>query len=364
MNIILSGGGTAGHINPAIAIAKYILSIEPDSKILFIGTKKGLENKLIPKEGFSIKYINVEGFSTESKIKNLCPGMKFATAILKCSAIISAFKPDAVIGTGGYVCAPVVFAANLMNIPTLIHEQNVFPGSAIRFLSKRSTVTAISFDESKDYLKGAKELLTTGNPIRPAILSSSRNISRSKLGLTNEKLILAVGGSLGATAINNTIIEFIKKNTDTNLKIILSTGERDYERVKSELSGITDNGTFEIRKYIDDMDTVLSAADLVICRSGAITLSEICALGKASLLIPSPNVVNNHQEYNARALERANAAFVILEKDLTYDLLISDIQSIIYSDSKRVQMENNALSLAKTEACEIIYKRLKSIVTK
>ncbi|MBE7046616.1 MAG: undecaprenyldiphospho-muramoylpentapeptide beta-N-acetylglucosaminyltransferase [Ruminococcaceae bacterium] len=363
MNIILSGGGTAGHINPAIAIANYVLSKEPDSKILFIGTKKGLENKLIPNEGFDIKYIDVEGFSTESKIKNLRPGIKFATGILKCLSIISAFKPDAVVGTGGYVCAPVVFAANLLNIPTIIHEQNVFPGAAIKFLSKKSTVTAISFDESKDYLKSAKSILTTGNPIRPAILSSSRELSRKSLELNEKKLILALGGSLGAAAINDTIVEFIKKNTDTSLKVILSTGERDYDRVINQLKD-TNNETFEIRKYIEDMDTVLSAADLVVCRSGAITLSEICALGKASVLIPSPNVVNNHQEYNARALEKSNAAFVILEKELTYDLFLDKVQSVIYSDSKRSEMEKNALSLAKTQACEIIYDKLKDIVTK
>lgn len=363
MNIILSGGGTAGHINPAIAIANYVLSKEPDSKILFIGTKKGLENKLIPNEGFDIKYIDVEGFSTESKIKNLRPGIKFTTGILKCLSIISTFKPDAVVGTGGYVCAPVVFAANLLNIPTIIHEQNVFPGAAIKFLSKKSTVTAISFDESRDYLKSAKSILTTGNPIRPAILSSSRELSRKSLELNEKKLILALGGSLGAAAINDTIVEFIKKNTDTSLKIILSTGERDYDRVINQLKD-TNNETFEIRKYIEDMDTVLSAADLVVCRSGAITLSEICALGKASVLIPSPNVVNNHQEYNARALEKSNAAFVILEKELTYDLFLDKVQSVIYSDSKRTEMEKNALSLAKTQACEIIYDKLKNIVTK
>lgn len=363
MNIILSGGGTAGHINPAIAIANYVLSKEPDSKILFIGTKKGLENKLIPNEGFDIKYIDVEGFSTESKIKNLRPGMKFAKSILKCLAIISGFKPDAVIGTGGYVCAPVVFAANLLNIPTIIHEQNVFPGAAIKFLSKKSTITAISFDESRKYLKNAASILTTGNPIRPAILSSSREDSRKALGLKDEKLILALGGSLGAAAINDTIVEFIKNNNDANLKIILSTGERDYERVQNNLKDVS-NDTFEIRKYIDDMDTVLSSADLVVCRSGAITLSEICALGKASVLIPSPNVVNNHQEYNARALENSNAAYVILEKELTYDLFLNKVQSVIYSDSKRLDMEKNALSLAKTEACEIIYDKLKSLVAK
>ena len=364
MNIILSGGGTAGHINPAIAIAKYILSKEPDSKILFIGTKKGMESKLVPKEGFDIRYIDVEGFSTESKIKNIRPGFKFVTSIARCVSMISSFKPDAVIGTGGYVCAPVVYAANLLNIPTLIHEQNVFPGSAIRFLSGKSTVTAISFDESRNYLKSAKNLLTTGNPIRPAILSSDRQKSRTKLNLDQKKLILSVGGSLGAAKINDAMVEYIKRTTDEDVKIIVSTGERDYDRVTSLLSHVTDRQNFEIRKYIDDMDTVLSASDLVICRSGAITLSEICALGKASILIPSPNVVNNHQEYNARALEKGNAAYVILEDELTYENLCEKVHNIVYSDSTRQTMEKNALLMAKTEATQIIYDKLKSIVTK
>ncbi len=364
MKIILSGGGTAGHINPAIAIAKYILSKEPDSEILFIGTKKGLESKLIPKDGFKIRYIDVEGFSTESKLKNIRPGIKFTTAILKCLSVISSFRPDAVIGTGGYVCAPVVFAANLMKIPTLIHEQNVFPGSAIRFLSKKSDVTAISFEESREYLKNAKDILVTGNPIRPAILQADRDKSRSLMGIKDKKLIVAVGGSLGAKMINDAITEYIKKSNDPSVKIILSTGERDYERVTDALKSIQNRDNFEIRKYIDDMDTVLSAADLVICRSGAITLSEISALGKASVLIPSPNVVNNHQEYNARALEKGNAAYVILEKDLTYEKLSQCVQNVIYSDSTRHAMEKNALIMAKTEATEIIYNKIKSFVTK
>lgn len=364
MNVILSGGGTAGHINPALAIAGYILKKEPDSKILFIGTKKGMESRLVTKEGYEIKYVDVEGFSTESKIKNIVPGIKFITSIISCMSIISKFKPDAVIGTGGYVCAPVVYAANLLKIPTLIHEQNVFPGSAIRFLSKSSTVTAISFDESRKYLKNAGCIITAGNPIRPQILSSVKEVSREKMGLGNEKLIVAVGGSLGARMLNDAITEYIKLSELTNVKLILSTGERDYERVKSLLSDVPDTGKIEIRKYIDDMATVLSAADLVICRSGAITLSEICVLGKASILIPSPNVVNNHQEYNARALEKAGACHVILEKDLSYETLSEKINSVIGSDSTRHNMEANALTLAKPDATEIIYNKLRSVVTK
>ncbi len=362
MNIILSGGGTAGHINPAVAIAKYILSKEPDSKILFIGTKKGLESTLIPKEGFDIKYIDVEGFSTGSKIKNIIPGAKFVRAIFKCKKFISDFKPDVVIGTGGYVCAPVVYAANSKKIPTLIHEQNVFPGAAIRFLASKSTVTAISFDESRKYIKNAGEILLTGNPIRPKILSSDKNISREKLNIGNKKLVVAVGGSLGATAINNVMCDFIKNSSYTDIKLILSTGKRDYESVKNSLKDTKSQIDYEIREYIDDMDTVLSAADLVICRSGAITLSEIAALGKASILIPSPNVVNNHQEYNARAFEKVGAACVILENELTYHLLNEKAEDIINSDSKRKSMEQHAYSLAKTTATEEIYSKIKSLM--
>lgn len=357
MNIILAGGGTAGHINPALAIANYIKENEKDVNILFVGVKKGLESKLVPDEGYNIKFINADGFKTSISIKNIKALTKFMMSTIKSLKIISDFKADFVIGTGGYVCAPIVFAAYLKKIPTLIHEQNVFPGSAVKFLSKFADVTATSFKESDDYLKSAKKILLTGNPIRPAILKSDREKARKELGLKDEKLIVSVGGSLGASKINGVMCDYIEKYADEKTKIILASGEREYFIVSRKLEGINKN--FEVKPYIHNMDIVMAAADVLICRSGAITLSEICALGKASILIPSPNVVNNHQEYNARALESEGAAIVMLEKNLSAQALNECICELINNDEKRINIENNAKKQAITNACETIYKEIK-----
>lgn len=360
MNIIFAGGGTAGHINPALAIANHIKNADKNVNILFIGTKKGLESTLVPKDGYDIKYINAEGFSTSLSIKNIKPLSKFAISTLKSMNIISKFKADFVIGTGGYVCAPVVFAAYLKKIPTLIHEQNVFPGSAIKFLSKFANVTATSFKESDDYLKNAKNIVLTGNPIRPSILMADREISRKEMGLENENLIVSVGGSLGAQKINDIMCNYVNKYKNSHNKVFIATGQREYEKVCEKMSG--KSGNFEIKPYIHNMDTVMSAADVLICRSGAITLSELCALGRASVLIPSPNVVNNHQEYNARALEKNGAAKVILEKDFNEDILNDVIDEILENADVKANMEKCASKMAMTSACDIIYDEIKKIL--
>lgn len=362
MKIILAGGGTAGHINPAVAIANHIKSKEKDTDILFVGTKKGLESSLVPSEGFDIKYINAEGFKTSLSVKNIIPLSKFLTSTLKSMRIISSFKPDVVIGTGGYVCAPVVFAASLMKIPTLIHEQNVFPGSAVKFLSKYADITATSFKESDKYLSMAKKIVLTGNPIRPALICADRSISRKELGLTDEKLIVSVGGSLGAEKINSVMCEYVKNYANKNYRIIIATGKRSYENVCESMSGVTGRCSYEIKPYIHNMDTVMSAADLLICRSGAITISEICALSKASILIPSPNVVNNHQEYNANALAKNGASIMILEKDFDASSLSKNIDSILLDSAKRKAIEDAAQKMAMTSACDIIYSEIKKMI--
>lgn len=363
MRVILSGGGTGGHINPALSIAGYIRNIEKDSDILFVGTKRGLESTLVPKENFPIKYVDVEGLKTSLSFKNIKSLMKFAKAISKCKKIIKDFKPDIVIGTGGYVCAPVVYAANKLGIPTIIHEQNVFPGSAIKFLSKKSSVTAISFDESRKYLKDAKEILTVGNPIRPAILEVDRNTSRDKLGLGDEKFIVVFGGSLGAKKINDVVAEYLASLNDDNIKVCFATGERDYDRVMEKL-GASISQNIDVRKYIHNMDEVLSAADLVICRSGAMTVSELCVLGRPSILIPSPNVTHNHQEYNARALSDIGAARIILEKDFDTDTLKREIENCFESEISLSAMSEKADSLKMTDASDMIYIKAKELIAK
>lgn len=354
MNIILSGGGSAGHINPAIAIAKYFENHYENVNILFIGTKTGMENELVKRAGYKLLQIDVEGFKTSLSLKNLKPLTKFILSTIKMKKIIRKFKADIVVGTGGYVCAPAVAAANALKIPTLIHEQNVYPGSAIRFLAKNSAVTAISFDESRKYLSDAKNVVLTGNPVRESIINADREKARAELNITDKKLVLAVGGSLGAMKINDVLCDYLKSVRKENVKFVISTGERDFDRVKENLKGVKNDGYFEVLPYIHNMDTYLAASDLVICRSGAITLSEICALKKPSILIPSPNVTHNHQEFNASALVKAGAAIMIKENVFDKSSLSCAVDKLLDNDALRKKYGENAYKLAQKDASRLI----------
>lgn len=364
MNIILSGGGSAGHINPAIAIAKYFENHYENVNILFIGTKTGMENELVKKAGYKLTQIDVEGFKTSLSLKNLKPLTKFILSAIKMKKIIRKFKADIVIGTGGYVCAPAVAAANAMKIPTLIHEQNVYPGSAIRFLAKNTTVTAISFDESRKYLSGAKNVVLTGNPVRESIINADREKARAELNIGDEKLVLVVGGSLGAMKINDVLCDYLKSTRKENVKFVISTGKRDFDRVKENLNGVRNGGYFEILPYIHNMDTYLAAADLVICRSGAITLSEICALKKPSILIPSPNVTHNHQEFNASALVKESAAIMIKENVFDKSSLSRAVDKLLDNDALRKKYGENAYKLAQKDASKLICESIMKYASK
>ncbi len=364
MRILLAGGGTAGHINPALAIAGYAKEMDENTEILFVGTKKGLESSLVPQSGYEIRYIKVEGLSKKLTFENFKSLIHMLSAKSKCKKIIKEFKPDIVIGTGGYVCAPAVMAAYSMNIPTLIHEQNVFPGSAIKHLSGKSSVTAISFDESRKYLTGAKEILFTGNPIRPSILKCKRDDARKKFNLDKEKMILIFGGSLGAEALNRVSLEYMSElSQDGETKVLFATGQRNYERClqKAKELGIDKNSDISIVPYIHNMDEAMNASDVCVCRSGAITVSELCALSKPAILIPSPNVTNNHQEYNARALSDNGAAITILEKDFNKDSLKNAVESILSDEEKTIMMQKNSKKISSVNALEIIYAKIKEL---
>ena len=363
MRILLAGGGTAGHINPALAIAGYAQKIDKNSEILFVGTEKGMESTLVPNAGYDIEYVKVEGLSKKLTFENFKSLCHMITAKQKCKKIIKRFNPDIVIGTGGYVCAPAVMAANSLGIPTLIHEQNVFPGSAIKLLSKTSTVTAISFDDSKKYLSDAKEILFTGNPIRPEVLSCDRNRARKAFGLSDEKFVLIFGGSLGAGAINSVAVEYMNKLDNPNVRVLFGTGNRNYDEIKQTLTklGIDKKENVLVVPYIHNMDEAMNAADVVVCRSGAITVSELSALGKPAILIPSPNVTNNHQEYNARALSDKGAAITILEKDFNLSSLETALDSIIFHEDKMREMSEKSISISSVNALKIIYTKMKEL---
>ncbi|NLM59027.1 MAG: undecaprenyldiphospho-muramoylpentapeptide beta-N-acetylglucosaminyltransferase [Clostridium sp.] len=365
MKVLISGGGTAGHINPGLAIAKYIKKMEPDSKILFVGTQKGLESKLVPRENFEIKMIKVRGFQRKLSLDTLVAVKELFQGLFEARKVIRDFKPDVVIGTGGYVCGPVVFNASRMKIPTLVHEQNAFPGVTNKILSKFVDKVAISFKESTKYFKGRKNVVFTGNPIRSEMLEVSREAARKKLGIPNsEPLVVIFAGSRGAESVNSTVAEMIKKyGTQCGFHLIYATGEAQYKGIIEKIGDLKSK-KIQVLPYIYDMANTMAAADLVVCRAGAITISELTALGVPSVMIPSPYVTANHQEHNAKALEQQGAAVVILEKNLNSDILYDQINTLLSDRNILNKMAQHAKKMGITNATEKIYELIKEIVKK
>lgn len=362
MRVLISGGGTAGYINPGLAIAKFIMQKDPLSEILFIGTEEGLEKSLVPRDGFNLSTIKVRGFKRKLSFEFLIAIKELFQGYWQARMILKRFKPDIVIGTGGYVCGPVVLNAVRMKIPTLIHEQNAFPGITNRILSRFVDAVAISFKESKEYFKVSKKLIHTGNPVRTELLGIEKSVARQTLALNNERpLVVVVGGSRGAGNINETIINVIRrfyKNSDC--EIIFSTGEQQFDTIINQL-GTNLPSSIKVLPYIFDARNIYAAADLVICRAGAITVSELEILGIPSIMIPSPNVTPNHQEYNARALEKEGGTVVILEKELTAELLYLQMMNLLKDKEQLNKMSRNAKKIGITNANEKIYSIIMEI---
>ena len=275
--------------------------------------------------------------------------------------ILKDFSPDLVIGCGGYVSGPVVAEAALRKIPTLIHEQNVFPGVTNKLLARKVNTVCISFEEAEKYFTKANKIVYTGNPVRSSLLTVSKQSARLALGVDDRPLLAAVGGSLGAGTINAQMLEFIKAIPD-DIQLIWATGNREYDEIKGKITEIPKN--VRIEPYIYNMDEVLSAADLVISRSGAITLTELCISGTPSVLIPSPNVAENHQEINARALEARGAAVVICERELGEVSLKDKVTELIYDREKLEKMSECAKKMSKKDALDLIYKECEILMTK
>lgn len=363
MKILFAGGGTAGHINPAIAIAKKLKGDYKNIQIKFIGTKNGLEKTLVPSSGFDIEFINIDGFKRKLTLKNASSLLKLPIAIMQAIKILKSFKPDVVVGTGGYVSGPVVFGAYLLNIKTVIHEQNVIPGVTSKILSKFATKIAISFGDSKKYFKAKKRLVTTGNPLRDELFSTSYKAAREKLDIKNEFLVLCFAGSLGAVTIYKTMVDYINLSKENkNLMLIFATGDLYYEDVLEELLklniDLSNYPNIKVLKYIFNMAEVINAADLVIARSGAITISELIALSKPSILIPSPNVTNNHQYHNAKVLERYRAAKVIDENMLKGEVLYNEVLNLFENKEILYDMAKHSGNIgtknSNKKLCELI----------
>lgn len=369
MHILFAGGGTAGHINPALAIAEYIKERHPDVKISYIGTAEKLEAKLVPEKGYDFYTIDVAGFmrkiTPKNIVKNISAVKKAITSSTHSKKLLKKLNPDIVVGTGGYVSGPVLKQAQKLGFKTAIHEQNAFPGITTKMLSKGADAVMLAMPEAEKYLKLNKKPVITGNPIRPELLKISKEEARKKLGIDNRPLILSFGGSLGARRVNESVAELIKWHNGTDKYYhIHGTGKVGYEPMKESLKDITLSSCIDVREYISDMDICMAAADLVISRAGAITLGEIGVCGKPSVLIPSPYVAENHQFHNAMTLKNNGAAEIIEEKDLNGKILIKTVSKMLEDETKLQNMSRAAKESSINDANERIYDVLMKLYNK
>ncbi len=368
MHILFAGGGTAGHINPALAVAGYIKERHPDAKISYIGTAEKLESKLVPEKGYDFYTIDVAGFqrklTPQNIAKNISAVKKAVTASKRCKDLLKELKPDIVVGTGGYVSGPVLKTAQKLGFKTAIHEQNAFPGVTTKMLASGADVVMLAMPEAKNYLKLNKEPVITGNPVRSELFNITKSEARQKLGFDDRPMLLSFGGSLGARPINEAVAELIKHyNGSDKFYHIHATGKFGYEAFNESIKDLKLSGVTQIREYISDMDVCMAAADLVICRAGAITLSELQACQKPSVLIPSPYVAENHQYHNALTLKKAGCAELIEEKDLSGESLIEAVGRLIENKPRLEKMSESASKTAILDANERIYNTLMKLYT-
>lgn len=373
MKVLFVAGGTGGHINPAVAVATEIKRLYPTCEILFVGTKDRMEERIVPAAGFEIKTVEMNGFSRKLNFSGIKSNIKTATLTLKASSeakkILKEFAPDVVVGFGGYVTGPVVRSAVKMGIPTCIHEQNAFPGVANKALAKMVDKVMLTSPEAEKYMKCKNVPVVTGLPVRRQILQTDRNIARASLGVNdNEMLVLSMGGSLGADAINNAVIGMLSSlHKEENIKFIHATGQYGKwvpDKLRENGVEFGEGTNIDLREYINDMDVCLPACDLVISRAGASSISEISALAKPSILIPSPNVAENHQFHNANTLAENGGAILIEEKNLTPEVLAKAVKNLKDNRAKLDEISVKAAEKAKINALSEICKIVVSLVEK
>jgi len=356
MRVIVSAGGTGGHIYPALAIIEKIKEKEPDSEFLYIGTHNRMEKDIIPKRGIPFKAIEMYGFNKKNLFKNFKTIACIIKSFKECKKIIREFNPDIVIGVGGYVTVPVIREAKKLGYKTFIHEQNSIPGKSNKYLAKYSDVIGVSFASSMKYFPKEKTYLT-GNPCSENAINVKAS-SKAEIGLSaNKKLILITMGSLGSSSVNNYLIKILNNFKNKDYEVLIITGKDNYDNfIKNKFP---DN--VKVLPFYEGLTKIMKRTDLFISRAGASTLSEIIALEVPSILIPSPFVANNHQYINALDLTREDAAVMIEEKDLTDDILITKIDELIYDDIKLHHMKESLRKLKVPDSALLIYNKLKEI---
>lgn len=370
MKVIIAAAQTGGHINPGIAIANKIKKENKNAEILFIGTTRGLENDLVPRAGFSLKTINAYGINRKISIQNIKNMIKTLKGFGEAKKIVKEFNPDIVIGTGGFICGSVLTAAKKCNIPTILHESNAFPGVAVKLLSKKVDTVLLGFQDAKSRLPKAKNIVVTGTPTKVKkvdILQDKKNSIISNLGLdTNLPIVLVFGGSQGAKSINEALIEIIKNKKNTNYQIIWASGPKQYDIIANTLKekniDINKIKNVKIIPYIYNMEEMMNLADIIISRSGAMTINEIAITGKPAIFIPFPFATENHQEYNAKVLVNVDAAKMILDKELNAESLSKTLNEMLKDKNELIKMGQNARKVAINNVEEKIYTEIKKLI--
>ncbi len=373
MKFVLTCGGTAGHVNPALAVAGRLRELLPESEFLFLGAEGKMEMDLVPRAGYEIRGLKItniaRGRSLSALLHNLDTAKNVIASEREARAILKDFGPDAVIGTGGYVCYPVLAAAAKLRIPTLVHESNALPGLTTRMLADKVDAILVGFEESRQHYRDPEKVSVTGTPVRGEFARYTRESARRELGLDPEEpLVVSVWGSLGSGHMNGVLTEMLPLlKGQERFHMIHSVGSRDYQDFQNTLArrGLDPaESRVDVREYIFDMPQVMAAADLILCRAGASTLAELTYMGKPVIIVPSPNVTDNHQEKNARVLEKAGGAKVFLEGEFDAASLLTEIEGLLRDPAKLQSMSRAMASLSVPDATDKIVDKVLNLVNK
>ena len=357
MRVIISAGGTGGHIYPALAIINKIKEKEPNSEFLYIGTHNRMEKDIIPTMYIPYRSIEIYGFNRKKLLKNVKTIKCIFKARKECRKIIKDFDPDVVIGVGGYVTTPVIMEAKKLGYKTFVHEQNSLPGKANLYLDKFADVVAVSFESSKRYFRHA-QVVYTGNPCSENSLKV-KEASKKEFGLTeNKKLILFVMGSLGSSKMNDFLVSIMNNFKDKDYEILFVTGKASYDEIKKNKFP----SNIKIVPYVDNLTRVMKITDVMITRAGASTLSEVIALNVPCILVPSPYVANNHQYKNALDIKEKNACILMEEKDLSANKLITEIDNLLKDEERIKEIKRNLEKMSIKDSATLVYNNIKELV--
>jgi len=354
LHILFAGGGTGGHLFPALAIAEEVTCMRPGTRISFAGTADRIEARIVPPLGYAFFTIWISGFRRRLSLQTILVPLKIAVSLVQSAMLLRRTRPQAVVGTGGYVCGPVVYMASVMGIPTVIQEQNSYPGVTTRLLASRATRVYLTFEETRNLLPSTREVVVSGNPTRGTVGEAGRDEAHAFFGTdAGKRTLLVFGGSLGARSINDALAAALPALAAADVQVIWQTGEQDFERMRRYGTATRSVGTVHVLRFIDRMDLAYAAADLVLCRAGATTLAELTRAGLPSILVPYPHAAADHQTSNARAMVAAGASLMIPDAELS-GRLGGELLRLLSDTGARKTMADGARSLSRPGAAKTI----------